>query len=478
MKEVTYDRNKENENNKKIENEVNDEKKLKNNFPLYLKVIPGIVIVVLAYIIAKYLFGNNTGDQNKNAFTQTSEINKIKKIIIHIPEKELFMSTLHPLSALYNDITNDEDINKCFENLTHILKENNIDYITVSEALKLNGTELIKLAKESLTYKLDENYNYEKIPENVKSYINDEEKIKNLKKLSKNQLVNVLFTNPTYTLKPVEANNNIEPSLISFKPLGNLMFCRDQQITTAKGVVIGRMKSSQRKGELKIMEQVFKNLNISVNILTEKYDKNAYLEGGDYFAINKELSLLGVGLRTTIKGAEFLMENDLLGTRYFGIVYDNGDMSIQRSHLDTFFNILNDKLVILLDLNDEQGLHSDKKIERKVYLFDNKAKEFTPGNNNPNIPNESGEYKLIKIYEKFHEFLYEKGFNNITLYKNEQKEQMINFLNIGDNTIISNCPQLKEKVKKYGIKVIYLDFEPILKMGGSIRSITQVSRYD
>ena len=54
-------------------------------------------------------------------------------------------------------------------------------------------------------------------------------------------------------------NTFIESSLISYKPLGNLVFCRDQQITTSKGVVIGRTISSQRMGEHKIMKQVFSN---------------------------------------------------------------------------------------------------------------------------------------------------------------------------------------------------------------------------
>ena len=148
----------------------------------------------------------------------------------------------------------------------------------------------------------------------------------------------------------------------------------DQQITTAKGIVIGRARSSQHAGEHKIMKQVFENLNSDIlGIVSEEYNKDAYLEGGDYFVAKKDLSLLGVGLRTSIHGAQYLMENDFLGTRYLAIVYDNEDLDQQRMNLDTYFNILNDKYVIILDFDEVQTNYKDKKIGRKVYLYDNKA---------------------------------------------------------------------------------------------------------
>jgi len=75
------------------------------------------------------------------------------------------------------------------------------------------------------------------------------------------------------------------------------------------------------------MKQVFENLNFNLlGIVTEKYDKDAYLEWGDYFVAKKDLSMLGVCLRTSMKGAEYLMENYFLGTRCLAVVYDNEDL--------------------------------------------------------------------------------------------------------------------------------------------------------
>lgn len=446
-----------------------------------------MTIIVLFVSFCLYLIFNpfwKGRDKKKDeSFTQTSETNKIQYLILHEPEKELFMSLLHPQSSLYEGIFDDEKVNDCFESLIKFFTDKNIKVKTVSEALKKNKTALKILARDSLKYEIDKSINRSEIKnENTFQALIDS-KNANIDELSDKQLVNVVLTNPTITLKPSKSNRFAEATSISFKPLGNLAFCRDQQITTPKGIVIGRMNSSQRNGEHKIMEQVFKNLNFKVigkNL--EEYDKDAFLEGGDYFVVNKDLSMLGVGYRTTIKAAEFLMERNLLGTRYIALIYNEADHTDERSHLDTFFNILNDKYAMVLDFNKLQTT-TKTTVERKVFLYDNKARDSNKAIDIANIKDfkyQYGEYKLIKVYSKLIDFL-EKDQNTkfklIKINPEEQKEQMINYLNIGDNTVISNSPKLQEKIKESGVHVELVNLDPIIKMGGSIRSITQVSRY-
>jgi arginine deiminase len=414
-------------------------------------------------------------------FRQPSESTPAKHILVHIPEKEIFMSTLHPAASLYEDVTDERKVKECFDNLEKILKEKNIELITVRSALKINRTALKELAFEALKYELEDNINIDKNSTNYETlikYSNDSYKNEIIGKLSDDQLVDVVLNNPTYKLGPTKLNTFIEPTQISFNPLGNLIFCRDQQITTSKGVVIGRARSSQRAGEHKVMKQVFKNLNSNLlGIVTEKYDKDAYLEGGDYFVAKKDLSMLGVGLRTSMKGAEYLMENDFLGTRYLAVVYDNEDLDQQRMHLDTYFNFLNDKYVIVLDFDEVQTHYPDKKIGRKVYLYDNKAEKGI-NSDDKNVPNSSGKYKLVKIYEKFYTFLEENNYELIKVNHQQQIDYMINFLNIGDNTVLSVNKDLQEVAKKSGVKSIFLEFRPILNMFGAMHCITQVSRVD
>ena len=449
-----------------------------------LKNIFFIIAIVVLFISFLLLLTTKSSNQtsNKNVlFQQPSESTPAKHILVHLPKKEIFMSTLHPAASLYEDVTDEVKVEECFNNLEKLLKEKNIELITVRSALKLNRTALINLASEALKYELDDNVKIDVNSSNYEQfmyYLNDSYKNEVLGKLSDDQLVDVVLNNPTYKLRPTELNTFIEPTLISFNPLGNLIFCRDQQITTAKGVVIGRARSNQRAGEHKIMKQVFENLNSNIlGTLTENYNKDAYLEGGDYYVAKKDLSMLGVGLRTSIKGAEYLMENDFLGTRYLAVVYDNEDLDQQRMHLDTYFNFLNDKYVIVLDFDEVQKHYKNKKIGRKVYLFDNKAEKGIDSDDEK-VPNSSGKYKLVKIYEKFYKFLEENEYQLIKVKHQQQVDYMINFLNIGNNTIISVNKDLEKVAKKSGVNTIYMEFKPILNMYGAMHCITQVSRVD
>ena len=417
-------------------------------------------------------------------FRQPSESTPAKVIIVHISKMESFICSLNPAASLYEDVTDEDQIRECFNNLKKYLKTKNIQLITVEDALLLKGKEeeLMRLARDSLNYeresKVEEIIEVDDRSRRRKAsfddyflYSSDEYKESVIKKFSKKHLLNIILSRPTMKLKHIETDTYIEPTSITFNPLGNLVFCRDQQITTKKGVVIGRTRTSQRKYEHIIMKQVFKNLGI--NIIGEVQE--GYLEGGDFFVAKEDLSMCGLGLRTDAEGIKYLMENDLLGTRYMAICYDENDLDQQRMHLDTYFNILNDRNAVVIDF-DEVSVQANKNVNRRVYFFDNDENTNAIESDREIIKNKIGEYKLIKIYEDFYKFLDDVDFNYIKVTHEEQKQYMINFLNIGNNTIISVNKELGEKVKDLGIIVKYFDCKPILNMYGGMHCMTQVSR--
>ena len=49
----------------------------------------------------------------------------------------------------------------------------------------------------------------------------------------------------------------------TFQPLSNLVYTRDQQVTTCKGIVMGRLRSSQRQLEVEVMRFCFEKLGES-----------------------------------------------------------------------------------------------------------------------------------------------------------------------------------------------------------------------
>ena len=399
---------------------------------------------------------------------------------------ESFICSLNPAASLYEDVTDEEEIRKCFNELGEYLKTKNIKLITTEDILLLKENELMKLAKDSLNYERETLKLEEEKEENKKrkdsfkeyeNYSSDEYKENVLKKFSKKNLINVILTRPTIKLKHINTDTFIESTSITFEPVGNIVFCRDQQITTKKGVVIGSSRTSQRKYEHIIMKQIFEN--IGANIIGDVRGEG-YLEGGDFFVAREDLSMLGVGLRTDINGAKYLMKNDLLGTRYMGICLDENDLDQQRMHLDTYFNILNDNNVLVIDFEDvKKEEKKELNIDRKVYYYDNNKDIKEIESDNKNIDNKIGEYKLIKIYDSFYKFLDDMKFNYIKITHKEQKEYMINFLNIGNNTVISVNKNLEKKLKDNNINIInvqYFNCQPILNMYGGMHCMTQVSR--
>ena len=427
-------------------------------------------------------------------FSQPSESTPAKTVLVHVSKMESFICSLNPAASLYEDVTDEDDIRACFNELGEYLKTKNIQLITVEDALLLKDKEdnLMKLAKDSLNYereteiKEEEEENKEdndkekKRKSSLHDYMNfssDEYKEKVLKKFSKKNLINVILTRPTMKLKHIETDTFIESTSITFCPVGNMVFCRDQQITTKKGVVIGTSRTSQRKYEHIIMKQVFQNLGADI---IGEMGTNGLLEGGDFFVAREDLSMLGIGLRTDFNGASYLMKNDLLGTRYMAICSDENDLDQQRMHLDTYFNILNDNNAVVIDFDDVQKQENKKaNIDRKVYYYDNDKNAKEIESDKENIKNKVGEYKLIKIYDSFYKFLDEMKFNYIKISHQEQKEYMINFLNIGNNTVISVNKNLEKKLKDNNINIIdvqYFNCQPILNMYGGMHCMTQVSR--
>ena len=427
-------------------------------------------------------------------FSQPSESTPAKTVLVHVSKMESFICSLNPAASLYEDVTDEDDIRACFNELGEYLKTKNIQLITVEDALLLKDKEdnLMKLAKDSLNYereteiKEEEEENKEdndkekKRKSSLHDYMNfssDEYKEKVLKKFSKKNLINVILTRPTMKLKHIETDTFIESTSITFCPVGNMVFCRDQQITTKKGVVIGTSRTSQRKYEHIIMKQVFQNLGADI---IGEMGTNGLLEGGDFFVAREDLCMLGIGLRTDFNGASYLMKNDLLGTRYMAICSDENDLDQQRMHLDTYFNILNDNNAVVIDFDDVQKQENKKaNIDRKVYYYDNDKNAKEIESDKEDIKNKVGEYKLIKIYDSFYKFLDEMKFNYIKISHQEQKEYMINFLNIGNNTVISVNKNLEKKLKDNGCDIItvkYFNCQPILNMYGGMHCMTQVSR--
>jgi arginine deiminase len=95
-----------------------------------------------------------------------------------------------------------------------------------------------------------------------------------------------------------------------------------------RGIVMGRLRSSQRQREVALMRLCFQKLGLPI---IGEISQPGFLEGGDFFPAGADLALIGIGLRSNMEACEQLMEQNLLGTRCLAVVKDDFDRHQVRS---------------------------------------------------------------------------------------------------------------------------------------------------
>ena len=90
-------------------------------------------------------------------------------------------------------------------------------------------------------------------------YLADDYKRQVLEHMSIPQLIETIMINPTVHISPSYRDTGLSASY-TFQPLSNLVYTRDQQITTANGIVMGRLRSTQRQLEVDLMQFCFQKL--------------------------------------------------------------------------------------------------------------------------------------------------------------------------------------------------------------------------
>lgn len=403
-------------------------------------------------------------------FLQTCETDPASSIIMFLPIKSVFWPNLNPLASLYLSYANLELLRDNISNTRKILEKLGIPVMLVNDVLMKNRETLLNKAVSTLTYKLVNELQCETEEEKkrLEYHLSEAYKYEVLKNFSNEELIETLINKPTCFIEWSKFNTGLNLLKIEIEPIGNLIYCRDQQIITRKGIILTNLNSVQRNREKEIFKLFYEQLKIKI---LDEAKGDQKLEGGDFMIVKQDLSLLGIGMRSNFEGAAFLMENDLLGTERFGVVVDKNDMNQDRMHLDTYFNVLNPEEVILLDMDtvkpkkyNSNGDTTDIKRSISLYEKSSEKKQF-------------GSYGLSYSMD-FEEFLVREGFKIIKVSHEQQIDYMINFINVGGYKVLTPNKELKDFLKEKGSKadVTYVEFNEVLKMYGGLHCATQIIR--
>lgn len=392
------------------------------------------------------------------SISQVSEFDTPTDIVTHCPSlAERF--PFHLDAFLYQSPPNPQKVVEAHNRINNFLaKETNSRIWTVREILsQLSFSKLRKLVIDSSDCKFEITPGLEL--DGLKKKMSYKYLDYSLSRLNKDSLIDLLMLHPTVTIKVDGSSTGFSVTEIPVSPLSNFMFTRDQQIATAKGIVMGRYGARQRAFENVLMKSVWNQLGISPigSIITP-----GVLEGGDFVPLGYEMAMLGVGLRTNMEAARQLMKNDLIGTQKFVIVEDVHDLNNQRTHLDTIFSAIDDKVCMCLD----KVAQDDPRYMRIVHEY---------------VKHE-GNY-VEELQMPFGKWLRNNGFTIIMVSIEQQKKRFLNNLHLGKDVygrskIITTNPQVENTLKSHGFdgNIVYMDMNEITSMDGGVHSITQVLR--
>jgi arginine deiminase len=384
------------------------------------------------------------------------EADKAQCILVSAPHESSEFGTYHYEGSLFDnplDYSASREGHKTFTDTLISNIEQTINYklipfssnvVDIIEVLKCRDkNELIELATDNLHYAQD-------VPDNKYSA---DYKRKTLQFLSHESLVNIIITRPIVHLKKTEKNTKIEVQNYELKPLTNLTFVRDQQITTFNGITLGRMASEVRRYETNIMKTFFEKHGIKIKC---EIKAPGLLEGGDFIPMGN-VSLIGTGLRTNKEAVFQMMKTDAFGTEFVAVVKDRNDKQQQRMHLDTVFNVVSYDCVMILE-----NIRC-----RVVDLYKQSSNGF---------------YRLRESNIDFRYFLEDRmKLQCIEITDEMQACFAINFLNIGLNRLICTTSNnkdvdmyIKTMLENKGVQVFQVDFKDVTNMGGGPHCSSQV----
>jgi len=358
-----------------------------------------------------------------NAINVSSEIGRLKKVLLHRPGKELENLMPDYLDRLlFDDIPYLKIAQEEHDYFAKILRENDVEVLYVEELLK----EAIK------DYEVKDNL--------LKDFIREagiwhEDRINGIKSylgsLDNSDLIKKMISG----IRKTEIKNFARRGLVDYfdidypfiiDPLPNLYFTRDPFAAIGNGISLHKMRTPTRNRETLFTKYIFKyHPDFAHENVPFWYDRNDKfsLEGGDILILNKNIIGVGISQRTDPTAIEIFAKNILKADNEFKRVLAF-DIPKNRSfmHLDTVFTMVD---------HDKFTIHPN--IEKTITIF-----SLTLEGDNIKIEKEEDrlDYILAKYLEKNKVDLIRCGGNSPVDAAREQWNDGSNTLAIAPGEVV------------------------------------------
>ena len=272
----------------------------------------------------------------------TSEIGKLKKVLLHRPGNELLNLTPDTLARLlFDDIPYLPDAQKEHDEFAKALRDNGVEVVyledLVSEVLSLNDEIKMKFIKQFMK---EAGINTIKYKNLVEEYLCS---FKDTKQLVLKTMEGIQVGDIPKKQRDVEKTLQDlvnSPDEFIADPMPNLYFTRDPFASVGEGADLNRMYSVTRNRETIYAEYVFKyhpEYSKTTLYYNRKYDWHT--EGGDLLNINDHIVATGISQRTQPEAIDQLAKNFFRdpGCQIDTILAFSIPSSRAFMHLDTVF---------------------------------------------------------------------------------------------------------------------------------------------
>lgn len=285
----------------------------------------------------------------------TSEIGKLKTVMLHRPGREI------------ENITPDSMYRLLFDDIPYLpIAQEEHDYF--AQTLRDQGIEVLyfeKLAAEALA---DQDVKEEFVDRMVAEsgyaagLIHDVLK-EYLLAMNTQDMVNKIFEGvrreeidlPHMTLR--QAAEDTEWPFV-MDPMPNAYFTRDPQASIGDGLSINRMTFPARQRESLITEYIIKHHPRFAGQVNVWRDRNheTHIEGGDELVLSDHVFAIGISQRTTADAIEDIAKNLFKKSNYDTVIAIKIPHNHAMMHLDTVFTMIDyDKFTVHPAILDENG---------------------------------------------------------------------------------------------------------------------------
>ncbi|NBC83368.1 MAG: arginine deiminase [Bacteroidetes bacterium] len=266
-----------------------------------------------------------------------SEIDELKKVIVHTPGPEIESITPENAhKALYSDILNLSMAKNEHGQLTTVLKMIAQTYEFRDLLTDLCGREEIK----------------KKLLQDIVLIEKNPSLYDRLMGLSAGNLSAALIEG--LPLEKSSLTNFLNENRFALTPLNNAFFTRDAAFCLYNSLFISNMATKVRAREARLLEYIFIHhpefeLH-NETILPNNIPNNGSFEGGDFIVFNENVLFVGMGKRTSSEGIDFVVDALKKEKREIHIIVQElPDKPESFIHLDMVFTLLDRDLALIYE---------------------------------------------------------------------------------------------------------------------------------